>query len=174
MAEAVTCAGAMMISFSTVRLARITSAIVDVWAIVVFVPTARVNDCEGATEALIRISVEVSAGSMPRSTCTSDAARAPVTPASGATSSASARTRAEVNGAGYFMMQLPDSGELSPGVQVCVHNCYGQREFLHALCGNATVGPLLREKERVMTLPPQSSARRRFVAAGLGAAAVTG
>ena len=47
-----TCAGAMMISFSTVRLARITSAMVDVWVIVVREPVARVSDCAGASDAL--------------------------------------------------------------------------------------------------------------------------
>ena len=47
-----TCAGAMMISFSTVRLARITSAMLEVWAIVVREPVARVSDCAGASDAL--------------------------------------------------------------------------------------------------------------------------
>ena len=46
----------MMISFSTVRLARMTSAMLDVCVMVVREPVARVSDCDGATEALRRTS----------------------------------------------------------------------------------------------------------------------
>ena len=69
-----TCAGAMITSFSTVRLARITSAMLEVWVIVVRMPVTRVSDCEGATEALSSTSPEESAGSMPSRTRTSVAA----------------------------------------------------------------------------------------------------
>ena len=67
----------MMISFSTVRLARMTSAMVEVCVIVVFDPVARVIDCAGASDALSSTSPVASAGSTPSSTWISPAATAP-------------------------------------------------------------------------------------------------
>ena len=87
-----TCAGAMITSFSTVRLARITSAMLEVWVIVARMPVTRVSDCDGASEALSSTSPEESAGSMPSSTRTSVAACAPVSADAASASATKERT----------------------------------------------------------------------------------
>ena len=85
----------MMISFSTVRLARITSAIVEVCVIVVLEPVARVSDCAGASDALSSTSPVASAGSTPSSTWISAAAALPA-PSTSPTKSASRAALADL------------------------------------------------------------------------------
>jgi hypothetical protein len=82
----------MITSFSTVRLARITSAMLEVCVIVVRRPVAFVSDCDGATPALSSTSPCESAGSMPRGRAPRSRRGPPPRHASASASAAKERT----------------------------------------------------------------------------------
>src|SRR6188768_4271264 len=144
MAEAVTCAGAMMISFSTVRLARITSDMDEVWAMVVREPVAFVSDCAGASDALSRTSPLASAGSTPSRTWISPATALPA-PSTSPAKSANAAARADLDKdvMGELLTAVARDAtnlrSLRRRPRRIGENASADRKLVHRYCGGATV-----------------------------------